>query len=74
MTSTVFTSLCVHALIHPPFSVSSLVEVARAVGVAMGLRGGQPAPTLRPRTVCSVEEVVSMCVHVCVHVCVGYVL
>ena len=59
---------------RPPFSVSSLVEVAAAVGVAVGLRGGA-ALTLRPRTVCSVGKVVSMyCTYnimcaMCVYMC-----
>jgi len=68
-----FMSTCTR---HPPFSVSSLVEVAGAVGVAVHLRGGA-ALTLMPRTVCSLGKVVSMyctymcvmCVYMCVCVC-----
>ena len=59
-----FMSTCTH---HPPFTVTSLVEVAGTVGVAMGLRE-RAAPTINPRTVCSVGKDV---LHVSVYVCGG---
>ena len=67
-------STCTH---HPPFTMTSLVEVAGAVGVAIGLRE-RATPTLNPRTMCSVGKVVSMyymCLCVCwgedISVCIG---
>jgi len=59
-----FMSTCTH---YPPFTVTSLVEVTGTVGVAMGLRE-RAAPTINPRTVCSVGKVVRI---TCVCVCVG---